>query len=107
MAGSCEVLEPESWSNRTAIILAHGAGQGMHSPFMTYFHTEFANRGYLSVRFNFDYMDAKRHMPDPQAKLQSRYRSIVETVVAEHRPARVIIGGKSMGGRVASYIAGD
>jgi uncharacterized protein len=102
-----EILKPKSWDSRTAIILAHGAGQGMHSPFMTYFHKEFANRGYLSVRFNFDYMDAKRHMPDPQPKLRSRYRSIVETVVAEHRPAGVIIGGKSMGGRVASYIAGD
>jgi len=102
-----EILKAKSWDTRTAIILAHGAGQGMHSPFMTYFHTEFANRGYLSVRFNFDYMDAKRHMPDPQPKLQARYRSVVAEVVAEYKPSRVIIGGKSMGGRVASYIAGD
>jgi hypothetical protein len=104
---SIDILKPQSWDTRTAIILAHGAGQGMHSPFMTYFHTELAQRGFLSVRFNFDYMDAKRHVPDPQPKLQSRYRSVVETVIAEHKPERVIIGGKSMGGRVASYIAGD
>jgi predicted alpha/beta-hydrolase family hydrolase len=107
MAGSFEVLEPESWSNRTAIILAHGAGQGMHSPFMTYFHTELAKRGFLSVKFNFEYMDAKRHLPDPQPKLQARYRTVVENVLAEYKPARLVIGGKSMGGRVASYIAGD
>src|SRR5215467_13328501 len=107
MAGSFEVLEPESWSNRTAIIFAHGAGQGMHSPFMTYFHRELANRGFLSVKFNFEYMDAKRRVPDPQPKLQARYRSIVEEVITAHSPSRLIIGGKSMGGRVASYIAGD
>src|SRR5215510_1662071 len=107
MPGSFEVLEPQSWSNRTAIILAHGAGQGMHSPFMTYFHTELAKRGFLSVKFNFEYMDAKRHVPDPQPKLQARYRTVVENVVAEYKPARLVIGGKSMGGRVASYIAGD
>ena len=100
-----EILNPSSAN--TAIILAHGAGQGMHSPFMTYFHTELANRGFLSVRFNFDYMDAKRRMPDPQPKLQARYRSVVAQVLSEHHSKRMIIGGKSMGGRVASYIAGD
>jgi uncharacterized protein len=102
-----EILKPQSWDTHTAIILAHGAGQGMHSPFMTFFHEEFWNRGYLSVKFNFDYMEAKRHVPDPQPKLQSRYRTVVGDVVAEYKPTAVIIGGKSMGGRVASYIAGD
>jgi len=102
-----ELLEPKSWDHRSAIILAHGAGQGMQSPFMTYFHNELAKRGFLSVKFNFEYMDAKRRVPDPQPKLRSRYRAVVESVISEHGPKRVIIGGKSMGGRVASYIAGD
>jgi len=79
----------------------------MHSPFMNYFHEELANRGFLSVKFNFEYVDAKRRMPDPQPKLQARYRSVVESVLAEYSPKTLIIGGKSMGGRVASYIAGD
>jgi uncharacterized protein len=100
-----EIQKPSSWNTRSAIILAHGAGQGMHSPFMTYFHDELPKRGFLAVRFNFDYMDAKRHVPDPQPKLQGRYRSVVESILAEHKPERLIIGGKSMGGRVASYIA--
>ena len=104
---SFDVLEPQSAADATAIILAHGAGQGMLSPFMTYFHTELARRGFLSVRFNFEYMNAKRRMPDPQPKLQARYRGVVEGVIARYKPSRVIIGGKSMGGRVASYIAGD
>jgi uncharacterized protein len=79
----------------------------MQSAFMTYFHTELANRGLLSIKFNFDYMDAKRRVPDPQPKLQARYRTVINEVMAHHQPKRLIIGGKSMGGRVASYIAGD
>jgi predicted alpha/beta-hydrolase family hydrolase len=100
-------LKPSRWTSRTAVILAHGAGQGMNSPFMTYFHTELSNRDFLSVKFDFEYMEAKRRVPDPQPKLQARYRSIVREVIDQHQPKRVIIGGKSMGGRVASYIAGD
>lgn len=79
----------------------------MNSPFMTYFHIELFNRDFLSVKFDFEYMEAKRRVPDPQPKLQARYRSIVNEVIDLHQPKRVIIGGKSMGGRVASYIAGD
>jgi predicted alpha/beta-hydrolase family hydrolase len=59
------------------------------------------------VTFNFDYMDEKRRAPDPQPKLRARYRAVVADVISKYHPARVIIGGKSMGGRVASYIAGD
>jgi uncharacterized protein len=102
-----EVLEPSTRNAQTAIILAHGAGQGMSSPFMTFFHEEFASRGLLSITFNFDYMDAKRRVPDPQPKLQARYRTVAADILAKYDPRRLIIGGKSMGGRVASYIAGD
>ncbi len=94
-------------SAETAVILAHGAGQGMNSPFMSYFHSELAKHGFHSVKFNFEYMNAKRRVPDPRPKLQARYRSVIENVMKEHRPKRLIIGGKSMGGRVASYIAAD
>jgi uncharacterized protein len=79
----------------------------MDSPFMSFFHAELAKRRFLSVKFNFEYMDAKRGMPDPQPKLQARYRSVVADVVDKYRPQKLIIGGKSMGGRVASYIAAD
>ncbi len=79
----------------------------MNSPFMSYFHEQLAERGFLTIKFNFEYIDQKRKMPDPQPKLQARYRTVVSEVIAGHEPQRVIIGGKSMGGRVASYIAGD
>jgi predicted alpha/beta-hydrolase family hydrolase len=89
----------------TVIILAHGAGQGMSSPFMTFFHAELEARGLKCVLFNFDYMEQKRKMPDPQPKLQAKYRSVVTEVMDKYHPKRLFIGGKSMGGRVASYIA--
>jgi predicted alpha/beta-hydrolase family hydrolase len=99
--------KPDAWDGGTAVILAHGAGQGMDSPFMTYFHHEMASRGFLSVKFNFDYMNQRRGVPDPQPKLRAQYRTVIDGISAEYHPKRIIIGGKSMGGRVASYIAGN
>jgi uncharacterized protein len=98
---------PENWDGEIGIILAHGAGQGIDSPFMRFFHDALPQRGLLSVQFNFDYMDKGRKIPDPQPKMQSLYRQVVQEVVEAHHPRRIIIGGKSMGGRVASYIAAD
>lgn len=98
---------PEQWANGIAIILAHGAGQGIQSPFMQFFHEALQQRGFLSVQFNFEYMDKGRKIPDPQPKMQALYRQIVQEVADTHRPRKIVIGGKSMGGRVASYIAAD
>jgi predicted alpha/beta-hydrolase family hydrolase len=99
--------KPEGWDGQVAVILAHGAGQGIDSPFMRFFHAELPARGLLSVMFNFEYMERKRRIPDSQEKLQSRYRRVVAEVIEQHKPRTLIIGGKSMGGRVASYIAHD
>jgi uncharacterized protein len=79
----------------------------MISPFITYFHKQLGDRGLLSVKFDFEYIETGRRVPDSQPKLQARYRSVVEQVVVQHRPQRLIIGGKSLGGRVASYIASE
>jgi uncharacterized protein len=102
-----KTAKPEHWDGNIAIILAHGAGQGTNSPFMRYFHEALSNRGLLSVQFNFAYMDEGRKIPDPQPKMQALYRQIVKEVSETHRPRKIVIGGKSMGGRVASYIAAD
>jgi uncharacterized protein len=96
---------PKDWDEQIVIILAHGAGQGIESPFMQFFHEALPERGFLSVQFNFEYMDQGRKIPDPQPKMQARYRQVVEEVAVAHKPRVILIGGKSMGGRVASYIA--
>ena len=92
----------------TCLIIAHGAGGPMYTPFIRYFHTELAKKGYLTVRFNFPYMEARRRVPDRREILEESYRAIVDQARNDgHNPARTVIGGKSMGGRIASQIAAN
>jgi predicted alpha/beta-hydrolase family hydrolase len=98
---------PGGWDGETAVILAHGAGQGMDSPFMSFFHEGLADLGHVSVKFNFHYMEAGRRAPDHQKKLRATYAGVIALVLAEFAPRMLVVGGKSMGGRVSSYIAGE
>ena len=78
----------------------------MHSPFVRFFHTELAQRGFLSVKFNFPYMEAGRKIPDKRDILEDCYKEVIELAQdGKHHPSRTIIGGKSMGGRIASQVA--
>jgi predicted alpha/beta-hydrolase family hydrolase len=88
------------------LILGHGAGAGQTSGFMVSFATALAARGIETVTFNFSYMEQKRRLPDSKDKLEACYRAVIETVA--HRKGargRLAIGGKSMGGRIASQVA--
>jgi predicted alpha/beta-hydrolase family hydrolase len=93
---------------KATFILAHGAGVGMTSPFMQYFAEQFAVNRIRVVRFEFPYMararvTGKKGGPDRLPKLQESFAS----VISENRRKRTIIGGKSMGGRVASTVADE
>jgi len=96
------LLIPEK-SKTTGVILAHGAGGGMNTPFMAYFHEKIAEAGYPSIKFNFPYMQIGKKVPDPQSVLTSIYRKVIESMPSK----KVAIGGKSMGGRMASYVADE
>jgi predicted alpha/beta-hydrolase family hydrolase len=85
----------------TGVILGHGAGGNMHSEFMSYFQRKIAEAGYACMKFNFPYSQNKRKFPDPQPVLMASYRKAIEAMPSE----KVVIGGKSMGGRIASYVA--
>lgn len=90
------------------VVLAHGAGAPMDTPFMTFFAEGLAKAGYRAVRFEFPYMAARRKTgakkpPDRQPILLETWRS----VIADLGPEKLVIGGKSMGGRMASLIADD
>jgi uncharacterized protein len=92
-------------NDQTALIIAHGAGGPMYSPFITYFHKGMAEKGYLTVKFNFPYMEARRKIPDRKEILEASYRQVIDVVKAsEYRPKRIFVGGKSMGGRIASQV---
>ena len=88
------------------LILGHGAGADQTSGFMTKFATELAARGMNTVTFNFLYTEQGRRVPDTNNKLEACFRAVVETTRREKiGRGTLVIGGKSMGGRIASQIA--
>jgi hypothetical protein len=92
----------------STLILAHGAGAPMDSPFMAGFAAGLAARGCRVARFEFPYMaasrrDGRRRPPDRQPALLECWRE----AVAALGPERLVIGGKSMGGRMASLVADE
>lgn len=100
------------------LILAHGAGQGMDSPFMAAFADGLASRGHdmgglRVVRFEFPYMviaqrQGKNKPPDREPVLLERWRTVIKMLQAGGCPReRLVIGGKSLGGRMASLIADE
>src|SRR5262245_10268642 len=89
------------------VILAHGAGNDMNNPLLVAVHAGLARHGYLSIRFNFPYTEQGRRAPDPAPVLEACYQSIVRAVRTDEalRPPQLVIGGKSLGGRIASHLA--
>ncbi|EFO34320.1 alpha/beta fold family hydrolase [Roseibium sp. TrichSKD4] len=92
------------------LVLAHGAGALMDSTFMEKMATSLANEGVSVARFEFAYMAQRRtggsKRPPPKAdKLIGEFQTAVQAVVGEV-DGPVLIGGKSMGGRVAAMLAG-
>jgi predicted alpha/beta-hydrolase family hydrolase len=106
---TARVYEGAAPSRDAALILAHGAGAGHDSPFMVAFAGALAGRGIPTITFNFAYTEQRRRVPDRPPLLEACYRSVVEQVRREVPAARraLFIGGKSMGGRIATHIATD
>lgn len=94
---------------QAALILAPGAGAGHFSPFMTTYAKALASRGVDVVTFNFGYMERGRKTPDRAPVLEDTFRRAIAGALAQHQlhGSRVFIGGKSMGGRIATHLAAD
>ncbi len=91
------------------VILAHGAGAGAESEFMVDMAAHLTAQNINVVRFNFPYMDTikqtgKRRPPDKMPKLEDCFHSVIEQVQRQWPDLPLFIGGKSMGGRVATLI---
>lgn len=89
------------------VILGHGAGANQDSGFMRMFANGLAQRGLDVMTFNFVYMEQGRSVPDQKHKLESCFRAVIDTAL-KHRKLKnnkLVIGGKSMGGRIASQVA--
>jgi len=91
----------------TTVVLAHGAGNDMTNPLLSGVHEGLAQRGCAAVKFNFPYTERGRRAPDRAPVLEACYRAVVAAVRADPQlaPPLLIIGGKSLGGRMASHLA--
>jgi uncharacterized protein len=92
----------------TTIVLAHGAGAPMDSPYMQWMAEGLSGRGIRVARFEFPYMamrrrDGRKKPPDRLPVLLAAWRSVIDVL----KGSRLVVGGKSMGGRVASLVAAE
>jgi predicted alpha/beta-hydrolase family hydrolase len=85
------------------LVLAPGAGSTMHSDFLSFVTDGLAEAGVRVCRFNFLYSEAGRKSPDRQPVLESTYRAVADHVSGAGA-GRIFLGGKSMGGRIASHV---
>ena len=88
-------------------VCAHGAGGNMNDGGLQKTARALVSRGVNLVRFNFLYKEKKSGRPDPMPKLQDCFSAVVDRVRSELEPKKLIIGGRSMGGRAASMMAAD
>jgi predicted alpha/beta-hydrolase family hydrolase len=91
------------------LVLAHGAGASQRHPFMTACATGLAARGVSVVTFDFPYMHQKRKVPDKTPVLERCFAAVIDAVgrgdTGVAAASGIFIGGKSMGGRIATYLA--
>jgi predicted alpha/beta-hydrolase family hydrolase len=96
-------------SDRAAagLVLAHGAGGGQHSRFMVEAAKALAIRGITVATFDFPYVTAGRKVPDKGPVLEAYWRTVIDAARSDPAFAGLplFIGGKSMGGRIASQVA--
>ena len=108
------LVDPAGGEEAGAIVLAHGAGAPMDSGFMTLLCAELNRHHITTYRFEFPYMQRRRaegvkSPPDRQAVLLDAWREAFRRVVLQRgrRKGPLLIGGKSMGGRMASLVADE
>lgn len=100
-AGPVSVVSDGPKDGRPTYLLAHGAGGDMHGEFMTFFARALGASGARVCRFNFAYSEAGRKAPDRQPLLEETFRAVVESITPT---GPLVLGGKSMGGRIASHV---
>jgi predicted alpha/beta-hydrolase family hydrolase len=89
------------------LVLAHGAGAGMDSPLLVSFCLSLARLRVATLRFNFPYMERGRSSPDPEKVLRSTWLAAFADAQTRSGARAVFVGGKSLGGRLASLIVAD
>ena len=89
------------------VVLVHGAGGGMNGDFLSTVAHDLATRDCHVVRFNFPYAEIGRKSPDRQPVLEATWSAVLGHLASEGDQRPLVLGGKSMGGRIAaSVVAG-
>jgi predicted alpha/beta-hydrolase family hydrolase len=89
------------------LVVAHGAGAGMDHPFMAGFCRAMGDAGIATLRFNFPYVERGRRSPDPERVLRETWLAAFDEASAGAGGGSVFVGGKSLGGRLASMCVAD
>ena len=92
-----------SGPSKASVVLAHGAGADMNHAYMETFARGLAAKDLTVYRFNFLYTQVGKKAPDRQPVLEETYNRVVEAIRSAD-PSPLFLGGKSMGGRIASHI---
>jgi len=93
---------------KTCVVLTHGAGESSNSTFLSGFAERLVEMRHRVVRFDFPYMvgrnrDGRRRPPDKESVLRDTWKTVVESLPYP----QIVIGGKSMGGRIATMVADE
>jgi predicted alpha/beta-hydrolase family hydrolase len=89
------------------IVFGHGASTDLDHATVTNLAATLRAAGLHTARFNFVYMEAKKGPPDRMPKLMDCYSAVIQSVRERAEPGRLLAGGHSMGGRVASMLAAE
>ena len=93
--------------NGTVFVCAHGAGGHKDDAGMRRLAAALEPRGFEVARFNFPYRDKGSKRIDRMPVLKARFASVVEETLQKKKSGKLILGGRSMGGRVASMLAAE
>ncbi|WP_436516510.1 alpha/beta hydrolase family protein [Ekhidna sp. To15] len=105
--GKISIEIGESVNAESILILAHGAGAGMHHPFMNLIASSITKRNITTVRFNFPYMEQGRKSPgSPKGNIET-WKLVIDHIDKSYKGLPIFISGKSYGGRMASHLVAD
>jgi uncharacterized protein len=106
-AGDLSVTASRHGDGGTAVVLGHGAGGDRRTRMLVDLAEALAGSGRQAVLYNFPYSDRGRGAPDPPDVLERTVRAVADHARATLGAGKVVLGGKSMGGRIASLVADE
>ena len=101
------VFDASQADDAPVFVFAHGAGGNLADKGVVKTAEVLRAHGLHTVRFNFAYRERRSSRPDQMPKLTACFSAVVDRVRAELHPRRLIIGGRSMGGRAGSMLASE